>query len=89
MGVNKQQDDNFAESNAAGEISELGFEDAYAALEQAVTELEDGEQSLDQALELYGRGVALAERCNALLASAELHIRQIDEAGQDAGPLEL
>jgi exodeoxyribonuclease VII small subunit len=70
-------------------IDAMPFEAAYAALERAVVELEDGEQDLDDALALYERGTALAERCNALLAAAELRIRQIDDAGDDAGPVDL
>lgn len=84
-----EQTDEKSTDEDAGAAEEMPFEAAYAALEQAVRDLEEGEQSLDEALALYERGTALAERCNDLLATAELRIRQIDEAGEDAGPLEL
>ncbi|MFN2114397.1 MAG: exodeoxyribonuclease VII small subunit [Anaerolineae bacterium] len=71
------------------EIDAMSFEEAYEALEEVVGALESGEQSLDESLRLYERGSLLAERCNTLLAAAELRVRQIDEAGQDAGPLAL
>jgi len=71
------------------DVAAMGFEDAYRALEEAVTALERGELSLDASMELYERGVALAERCGALLTGAELRVRRLDGEGNDAGPLEV
>jgi exodeoxyribonuclease VII small subunit len=68
------------------ETSALTFEQAYRGLEEAVAALERGDLSLDQTMALYGRGVALAERCNVLLAAAELRVRRLDSGG-DPGPL--
>ena len=75
---------------AAGEVpDDLGFEAAFAALEVAVQQLESGDLTLDDAVAAYERGLALARRCAALLEHVELQIRQVDGAGQDAGPLAL
>lgn len=75
--------------NDAAPIGEMGFEQAYRALEETVAALERGELSLDETMALYERGVALADRCSEVLTAAELRVRQLDEDGRDAGPLEL
>jgi exodeoxyribonuclease VII small subunit len=62
-------------------IANLSFEDAYAQLEDIVTRLEAGNLPLEETVSLYERGQALARRCEELLEAAELHIRQIDDAG--------
>ena len=67
----------------------LGFEDAFRLLEQTVAALEQGDQPLDESLALYERGAALATHCGALLAAAELKVRQVDGEGKDAGALPL
>jgi exodeoxyribonuclease VII small subunit len=42
-----------------------------------VAELEAGGQPLERSIALYERGVALHERCAALLADAELRVKQL------------
>ena len=58
-------------------IDELSFDDALAALQRTVAELEAGGQPLERSLALYERGVALHERCAKLLAEAELKVQQL------------
>jgi exodeoxyribonuclease VII small subunit len=58
-------------------IDQLSFDDALAALQRTVAELEAGGQPLERALALYERGVALHERCARLLAEAELKVQQL------------
>jgi exodeoxyribonuclease VII small subunit len=67
----------------AKDPEKLSYEQAFAELEETVALLEGGDQSLERALELFERGQALAERCSALLANAELKLKQLvpDEAG--------
>jgi exodeoxyribonuclease VII small subunit len=55
----------------------LSFDDALAELQRVVAELEAGGQPLERSIALYERGVALHERCAALLADAELRVRQL------------
>jgi exodeoxyribonuclease VII small subunit len=55
----------------------LAFDDALAELQRVVAELEAGGQPLERSIALYERGVALHERCAALLADAELRVRQL------------
>lgn len=65
------------------EIDKLSFEEAFAALEATVRQLEEGELALEAALELFERGIALARHCDRLLDQAELRVRQLvpDEDG--------
>jgi exodeoxyribonuclease VII small subunit len=71
------------------EHEELSFEEAYRELEETVVQLESGALTLDEALALFERGGALAERCSRLLTAADLRVRQVDADGQDAGELRL
>jgi exodeoxyribonuclease VII small subunit len=56
------------------ELSELSFEETYAELQAAIEELRGDALSLDRSMVLFERGVALANRCDALLTKAELRI---------------
>lgn len=71
------------------DLDGVGFEDAFAALEAAVQQLESGDLSLDGAVAAYERGLALAKRCALLLEQVELKVRQVDGSGGDAGALAL
>jgi exodeoxyribonuclease VII small subunit len=62
---------------AEAPIDDLSFDDALAALQRTVAELEAGGQPLERSLALYERGVALHERCAQLLAEAELKVQQL------------
>ena len=55
----------------------LDFESAYTSLESVVRGLEEDELKLEDALGLYEKGVALAERCGKLLEAAELRVNEI------------
>jgi exodeoxyribonuclease VII small subunit len=67
--------------NASEEIpvDEISYEHAYQELEEIVGALETEERTLDEALALYTRGQALAQRCAALLDTAELQVRDQPE----------
>lgn len=58
-------------------VESLSFDDALAALQRTVAELEAGGQPLERSIALYERGVALHERCAKLLAEAELKVQQL------------
>ncbi len=53
------------------------FEELYHELEETVRRLEAGDLTLDESLALFERGSDLAERCNVVLDSAELRVRQL------------
>lgn len=58
-------------------VEELSFEDAFQELEGIVSQLEDEQRTLEEALQLFERGQALAKRCAFLLDQAELKVQQI------------
>ena len=58
-------------------LDTLSFDDALAALQRTVAELEAGGQPLERSIALYERGVALHERCAKLLGEAELKVQQL------------
>ncbi len=60
------------------------FESALKRLEEIVKELEAGDLSLEQSLERYEQGVAMARFCQAKLEEAEKRIEMLqkDEEGE-------
>lgn len=63
---------------------ELKFEEALARLEEVVHRLEEGDLSLDEALNLYEEGVALSKICSKKLDEAQRRIEILtkDKEGQ-------
>ena len=60
------------------------FEDALGELETIVTTLESGEQSLDESLSQFERGVSLARFCQQSLLDAEQKVKILmDKNGTD------
>ncbi|WP_410474849.1 exodeoxyribonuclease VII small subunit [Guyparkeria sp. TX1] len=64
------------------------YEQALAELEQIVARLESGEQSLEQSLKDYERGVELERQCQRALDEAERRVAAINdptasESGRD------
>lgn len=60
----------------------MGFEDALAELETLVVGLESGEQSLEESLAQFERGISLTRHCQQSLKSAE---QKVQVLMQDAG----
>ncbi len=58
-------------------VTEMSFEEAMAALETVVTQLERGEVALEQSIALYERGALLKAHCAAKLKSAEEKVELI------------
>lgn len=72
--------DGTARSDAAPALpADLSFDEALAELQVTVAALEAGGLPLERTIELYERGVALHDRCSALLGDAELRIRRLEE----------
>jgi exodeoxyribonuclease VII small subunit len=61
-------------------VSEMSFEEAMAALEGVVSQLERGEVPLDQSIALYERGAALKSHCALMLKNAEEKVEMIRSA---------
>jgi exodeoxyribonuclease VII small subunit len=68
------------------ETSALTFEQAFAALERVVAELEGGDLTLEQSLALFERGAALAQLCERRLDEAEQKVSQLG-TGPDGMPV--
>ena len=64
---------------AIPELEELSFEAAFKHLSEMVEALEKGGLPLQQATDLYERGMSLVQRCNGLLNAAELKITQLKD----------
>jgi exodeoxyribonuclease VII small subunit len=60
-------------------IAGMTFDRALEELQSTVARLEAGGQPLEEAIQLYERGVALHEHCAKLLADAELRVRRLVE----------
>lgn len=61
------------------------FERSLDELERLVQKMEKGDQSLDESLAAYERGVALYRQCQTALEQAELRVKLLsDPARPDA-----
>ena len=63
--------------NTEDDIRSMSFEEALAALERIVDDLEKGDVPLDQSIKIYERGEALKKHCDALLKAAEDKVEKI------------
>ena len=71
-------------TEALAALDRLTFDAALAELERTVAELEAGCLPLEQTIARYERGVALEQRCEQLLADAELRVRRLVEGARGA-----
>ena len=55
-------------------MEEVNFEEAMKKLEALAQELEKGDLDLDQSLQKFEEGMALAKKCNDILEKAEKRI---------------
>ena len=58
------------------------FERSLDELEQLVQRMEKGDQSLDESLAAYERGVALYRQCQSALEQAEARVRLLSDPTQ-------
>jgi len=68
-------------------VNKMSFEEAMAALEAVVGQLERGDVPLEQSITLYERGAELKKRCEAKLKEAEEKVAAITlgEGGEPTG----
>ncbi len=66
-----------AETKKATDVSGMTFEQALAELEQIVRRLEEGGESLDDAIGAYERGAALKKHCEDKLREAKAKVEKI------------
>jgi exodeoxyribonuclease VII small subunit len=58
------------------------FERSLDELEQLVQKMETGDQSLDESLAAYERGVALYRQCQTALEQAELRVKLLNDPAE-------
>lgn len=63
-------------------VDELAFEAALMELEAIVSQLEDGDLTLEASLALFSRGQALAAHCNQQLDAAGLQVEMLTADGE-------
>jgi exodeoxyribonuclease VII small subunit len=70
--------------------SDPGFDQILTRLREVVVRLESGELSLEQSLQIYEEGVALARRGQQLLATAEKRVEILVSAsgGVEVAPFD-
>lgn len=61
------------------------YEELYARLQDVVARLEQGEMPLEESLKLYEQGIALAEKCQRLLDTAEMRVQQLQVGARESG----
>ena len=66
----------------------LNFEQSLKRLEEIVRQMEQGNVSLEESLNLFEEGTALAASCSEQLDSAELKVVRLMK-GTDGNPVEL
>ena len=70
--------DNGIEPNSIpDDIAEMSFEDALSALENIVKDLEGGQVSLEESIDIYTRGTQLRQYCDGKLKDATARIEKI------------
>ncbi|MBW2498584.1 MAG: exodeoxyribonuclease VII small subunit [Deltaproteobacteria bacterium] len=77
------------EPSGEGASGSLSFEGALEELEGTVARLEQGEMPLEDALELFEKGVRLSRHCTATLEAAErrIEILMADREGEVLGAI--
>jgi exodeoxyribonuclease VII small subunit len=73
-----------AKQSADDSPEEVGFDARLAELEAIVGELEDGELSLEEAIERYGAGVQLLRRCHAQLGEYRARVEELSREAEGA-----
>ncbi|MBF0093470.1 MAG: exodeoxyribonuclease VII small subunit [Alphaproteobacteria bacterium] len=75
------------EPNLQNDIATMDFEDALAALEEIVRQLEGGKIRLGEAVEAYEKGVKLKLHCEARLNEAKAKVDRIAADGTADGTI--
>ena len=70
----------------SNQINTLSFEDALTMLQDIVVELESGSLTLDETIERFREGTQLANRCQTLIAAAELRITELSPSSDSESP---
>lgn len=63
--------------------SKLNFEEAMARLQEIVSQLESGEESLESSMKLFEEGAKLSAQCYETLDKAEQKIAELANIQED------
>jgi len=75
-------------ANSTDNTSALSYEEARDELVQVVNRLEQGGATLEESLQLWERGEALAARCEEWLLGARKRLEAARTAAADGTPVE-
>lgn len=64
-------------------MAEKTFEKSLSDLEKVIQQLQSGELSLDKSIQLYEKGIKLANECNLSLDKAQLKIEELKAGKAD------
>lgn len=67
-------------SKTPNSVADLTYEQAFKELESIVAALELEPKTLDETMQLFERGQALAQFCGSLLDNAELKIKELTDS---------
>lgn len=70
-------------SESAGMDAVGQFEEAMKELEALVSKMERGDLRLEESLQVFERGIALAQQCRQSLEKAELKVQNLLERNSD------
>ena len=73
-----------AEEQEQTDVADLGYEEARQELVELVARLEGGQAGLEESMQLWQRGEALAAHCEAWLDKAEASLSSATESESDA-----
>lgn len=76
-------------AKTAAQQATPGFEDSLAQLEALVSDMEDGNLSLEEALSAFETGIKLTRQCQQALQAAELKVQMLSSADGEPSPMPL
>ncbi|WP_339856494.1 exodeoxyribonuclease VII small subunit [Pseudohongiella acticola] len=71
------------------EPSAQGFEESLAQLETLVSDMEDGNLSLEEALSAFETGIKLTRQCQQALQAAELKVQMLSNPDGEPSAMAL
>lgn len=69
------------------DLEKIGLEDAMAKLESIVSDLEEGEHSLEDSLKKFEEGLVLGRHCRAILDRADQRVRRLVDVDEEGNPV--
>lgn len=72
-----------AKSKDQNDIDKLSFEEAIKELGSIVSNIEQGQISLQDSLRQYEKGMAMIKHCRSILTEAEKRIEKISQQQQE------